>query len=195
MATRTLAPVTSVRPEDWTWIAARWITRWKAAVGTASDPSISVTRVREVVVDEIVERLAELIEIDRTGLHHLRGIRLVDQRQKQMFQRREFMPARIGYRQRRMDRILERLGKRWHAHKLLSQGSEGAEGPSRPWPHSVRVRLDFRTFKPFLVARPHIFGPAFTLLRKTREIVARSERILATPDFAEDLGVASSGHI
>src|SRR6056297_2408222 len=44
IATRTLAPVTSVRPEDCTWIAARWITRWNAAVGTASDPSISVTR-------------------------------------------------------------------------------------------------------------------------------------------------------
>ena len=39
IATSTLAPVTSVRPDDWTWIAARWITRWKAAVGAASDPS------------------------------------------------------------------------------------------------------------------------------------------------------------
>ena len=28
-----------------TWIAARWITRWKAAVGTASDPSTSVSSV------------------------------------------------------------------------------------------------------------------------------------------------------
>ncbi len=35
-ATSTLAPVTSLRPELCTWIAARWITRWKPAVGLAS---------------------------------------------------------------------------------------------------------------------------------------------------------------
>ena len=45
MATSTLAPVTSLRPELWTWMAARWMTRWKAAVGTASDPSTSVISV------------------------------------------------------------------------------------------------------------------------------------------------------
>src|SRR5258707_1809692 len=39
-----LAPVTSSRPEDCTWITARWITRWKPAVGSGSRPS-SVTRV------------------------------------------------------------------------------------------------------------------------------------------------------
>src|SRR5918997_2873080 len=36
MATSTLAPVTSSRPDDWTWITARWITRWKPAVGFES---------------------------------------------------------------------------------------------------------------------------------------------------------------
>src|SRR5215831_4404063 len=35
-ATSTLAPVTSSRPEDCTWIAARCSTRWKPAVGLAS---------------------------------------------------------------------------------------------------------------------------------------------------------------
>jgi molybdopterin converting factor small subunit len=34
IATSTLAPVTSSRPEDWTWITARWITRWKPATRT-----------------------------------------------------------------------------------------------------------------------------------------------------------------
>ncbi len=32
----TLAPVTSSRPEDWTWMTARWMTRWKPAVGLES---------------------------------------------------------------------------------------------------------------------------------------------------------------
>ena len=38
IATSTLAPVTSSLPDDWTWMTARWITRWKAAVGRASWP-------------------------------------------------------------------------------------------------------------------------------------------------------------
>src|SRR5918911_5498220 len=36
IATRTFAPVTSSRPDDCTWITARWITRWKPAVGFES---------------------------------------------------------------------------------------------------------------------------------------------------------------
>jgi hypothetical protein len=44
IATKTFAPVTSVRPDDCTWINARWITRWNAAVGAASAPSISVIK-------------------------------------------------------------------------------------------------------------------------------------------------------
>src|SRR5258708_28187335 len=35
-ATSTLAPVTSLRPDDWTCTAARWTTRWKPAVGNGS---------------------------------------------------------------------------------------------------------------------------------------------------------------
>src|SRR5215470_10249727 len=42
-ATSTLAPVTSSRPEDWTWIAARCSTRWNPAVGLAS-PALLPTR-------------------------------------------------------------------------------------------------------------------------------------------------------
>jgi hypothetical protein len=36
MATSTLAPVTSSRPEDCTCTTARWMTRWKPVVGCAS---------------------------------------------------------------------------------------------------------------------------------------------------------------
>src|SRR6516225_9805306 len=36
IATSTLAPVTSSRPDDCTWITARWMTRWKPAVGLES---------------------------------------------------------------------------------------------------------------------------------------------------------------
>src|SRR5713101_5839610 len=43
MATSTLAPVTSSRPDDCTWITARWMTRWNPAVGLESSAP-SVTR-------------------------------------------------------------------------------------------------------------------------------------------------------
>src|SRR6185437_14354288 len=41
IATSTLAPVTSSRPDDCTWMTARWITRWNPAVGLESSaPSV-----------------------------------------------------------------------------------------------------------------------------------------------------------
>ena len=88
---------------------------------------------RQVVVDEIVQSLSKLFQIDGTGIHHLGGVRFIDQRQKQMLQRGEFVTTRICNGQGRMDRVFERLGKRWHALMLLQQGSEGVIGlgPSR----------------------------------------------------------------
>src|SRR5262245_45156149 len=55
MATSTLAPVTSSRPEDWTWMTARWMTRWKPAVGFESS-------------SEPVARLASSVSIYSTRL-------------------------------------------------------------------------------------------------------------------------------
>ncbi len=46
-------------------------------------------------------------QIDGAGLHHLGGVGFVDQRQQQMLQRRQFVTARIGQRQRRVDGLLE----------------------------------------------------------------------------------------
>ena len=49
----------------------------------------------------------------------------VDQRQQQMLQRSKFVATRVRNGQCGMDRVFERLGKRWHALMLLQQGSEG----------------------------------------------------------------------
>jgi hypothetical protein len=114
-----LAPVTSVRPDDWTWIAARWITRWNAAVGTASDPSTSVTSVDRSSSMNSSRDCAQLVQIDRTGAHHARGVGFVDQSEKQMFQRGKFVPARIGKGQSRMDGLLKGCRKRRHVDVLL----------------------------------------------------------------------------
>ena len=66
---------------------------------------------RQIVVDEIVECLAQILEVNRTGLHHLGGVRLVDQRQKQMLQRGKLVAARIGNGQRCVDGVFERFRK------------------------------------------------------------------------------------
>jgi transcriptional regulator of nitric oxide reductase len=44
-ATSTLAPVTSSRPEDWTWRMARWTTRWKPLVGDGSVAALDLERI------------------------------------------------------------------------------------------------------------------------------------------------------
>jgi hypothetical protein len=44
MATSTLAPVTSSRPEDCTCTTARWMTRWKPVVGCASVEPLRTAR-------------------------------------------------------------------------------------------------------------------------------------------------------
>ncbi len=69
---------------------------------------------RQVIFDEFKECLAQLLEIHRTGLHDLGRVWFVDQSQKQVLQRCEFMAPRIGQRQRGVNGLLERIRKRRH---------------------------------------------------------------------------------
>ena len=62
---------------------------------------------RQVIVDEIHQRLAQFVQIDRARLHHARRVGFVDQRQQQMLQRCKFVAARIGKGQRTVDGLLE----------------------------------------------------------------------------------------
>ncbi len=54
----------------------------------------------QVFIDKFDQRFAQFGHIDRTGFHHLHGVGFVDQGQKEMFKRSEFMFARIGKGQR-----------------------------------------------------------------------------------------------
>ena len=49
----------------------------------------------------------ELLGVDVAGLHHARGVGFVDKRQQEMFERREFVAARIGQRKRCVDGLLK----------------------------------------------------------------------------------------
>ena len=51
--------------------------------------------------------LAQRVEIDVAGLHHGRRVLIVDQRQKEMLERREFMPPRGGMAERLMQCVFE----------------------------------------------------------------------------------------
>ncbi len=55
------------------------------------------------------QRLSQFVEVDVAGLHHLGGIRFVDQGQQEVLQRRKLMPPRVGQRERGVDGLLERV--------------------------------------------------------------------------------------
>ncbi|MNX88273.1 hypothetical protein D3C86_1202360 [compost metagenome] len=76
--------------------------------------------VGQFVVDVIADSLAQRIEIDVAGAHHGSGIRVVDQRQKEMFKRRIFVVTLICKGQCLVQRLLETRGKSWHVAILIS---------------------------------------------------------------------------
>ena len=61
----------------------------------------------QVIVDEIFQILAQVVQIDRTGAHDARSVRFINQGQQQMFQRGQFVLAFVGQRQRTVDLLLE----------------------------------------------------------------------------------------
>ncbi len=63
--------------------------------------------VRQIFVDEFHQRGAQFLGVDGTGLHDTGGVGLVHQCQQQVFEGREFVAARVGQRQRRMDCLLQ----------------------------------------------------------------------------------------
>ncbi len=113
----------------------------------------------QVVVDEIDQRLAQFVQIDRAGLHHAGRVGFVDQRQQQMLQRCEFMAARIGKGQGAVDGLLECVRKRWHVLVLLFlRVGGGIVAPHQPWPHTFKVRFSLPTFKFFFCPDAVSFG-------------------------------------
>ena len=63
--------------------------------------------VAQVFIDELYESIAEIRDINRTGFHDLNRVRLIHQREQQMFQCCEFVTTGIGQRERRVDCLFE----------------------------------------------------------------------------------------
>ena len=105
-ATSTLAPVTSSRPEDCTCTTARWITRWKPAVGLGFAVLVE-DEVGKLLVDEIGQLGPQPVQIDVAGPHDRRRVPVVDQRQEQVFQRGVFVMALVGIFDGAMERLFQ----------------------------------------------------------------------------------------
>ena len=73
----------------------------------------------QIVVDVAHDVLAQQVEIDIAGAHHRGGVGIVDQREQQVFERREFMAMLVGYGEGATQRLFERPGEYRH-HDLIS---------------------------------------------------------------------------
>ena len=74
----------------------------------------------EIGVEILDDVLAQLVEIDVAGAQHRRGVRIVDQRQQQVFERRIFVAALVGERERLAKGLFERAGKYRHQTPFIS---------------------------------------------------------------------------
>ena len=103
-ATSTLAPVTSSRPEDCTWIAARCTTRWKPAVGFGIARPVG-GQAGQVLVEELLQIAPQLVQIHAAGPQHGRRIRIVGKAEQQVLQGGVFVTALAGEGQGAVQRL------------------------------------------------------------------------------------------
>ena len=65
----------------------------------------------ELVVEIVADRVAQLAEIDAAGLHDAAGMDVLDQGEKQMLERRIFVPAAARLGEGVVERLLELAGE------------------------------------------------------------------------------------
>jgi hypothetical protein len=73
----------------------------------------------------------ELVEIDAAGPHHRGRIRVIDQRQQKVFERRVLMVTLVCNRQRTMQGLFKALGKSRHSRPLRASGHHDRHCPVR----------------------------------------------------------------
>ena len=87
-------------------MTARWITRWKAAVGFEI-LIVTGDKVIQFVVDVVGHSSRQLSQVDIARTHDTACILIIDQREKQMLQRRIFVMMLVGNCQRLMQGALQ----------------------------------------------------------------------------------------
>ena len=76
--------------------------------------------VLELRIEIVNDGLAQPVEVDAAGPEHRRRVDVVDQRQKQMLERRIFVTALIGERERPTEGLFERAGENRHRAPFTS---------------------------------------------------------------------------
>ena len=94
-------------------MTARWMTRWKPAVGFEFLRAVG-NQIIELGFEVGDKAAAQLLQIDVAGPHHRGGILIFDQRQQEVLKRRVFMMPLIGERQSAMERLFETARERGH---------------------------------------------------------------------------------
>ena len=74
----------------------------------------------EFGVEIVDDGLAQRVEVDAAGPQHRRRIDVVDQRQQQMLERRIFVTALVGERERSTEGLFERAGENRHRAPFTS---------------------------------------------------------------------------
>ena len=76
--------------------------------------------VLELRIEIVNDGLAQPVEVDAAGPEHRRRVDVVDQRQQQMLERRIFVTALIGERERPTESLFERAGENRHRAPFTS---------------------------------------------------------------------------
>src|ERR1700712_4518253 len=114
IAIRTLAPVTSSRP-DVDYRALDHALKARGRLGVIGAVRHQVFELGFEVIDQTG---AQLVEIDAAGPHHRRRVRIIDQRQQEVLKRRILMMALVCNRQRAVQGLFKALRKSRHSRPL-----------------------------------------------------------------------------
>ena len=94
-------------------MTARWITRWKAAVGLV----LGLERL-VFLVEVLADHARQLGQVDAAGGHHFGRVGILDQRQQQVLERRIFVRTVGRVLERRVESLLEVLCETGHGHSI-----------------------------------------------------------------------------
>ena len=102
-------------------MTARWMTRWKPAVGFEVFGAVG-HEIVEFQFEISDQTAAQLVEIDIARPHYRCRVLIFDQREQEMFERGVFVMALIGQRQGPVERLFKTARERGHSvsHFLCS---------------------------------------------------------------------------
>ena len=111
---------------------------------------------RQVIFDEIDQQLAQFVQIDIAGAHHLDRVRFLGQGQKKMFERGKLVSMFVRQRKRLVNGLFQGGRETWHGRLLSVDWRYGhILRPTCPDCHdTVKIWWISVSIKSFLVPMP-----------------------------------------